>query len=301
MRTIWLCALSLLAGIAAATLFSSDADADAKTKPADQLTVMSFNVRYGSANDGDDVWDNRKEFLVETIQEVSPDLLGTQECLNFQRDFIAKHLPGYEVHAASREDGKEKGEMCAIFFRTDRFEKLDGGHFWLSETPEVPGSKSWDSSLPRMASWVKLKDKKSKSDRPILYVNTHFDHRGEQARIESAKQIRNWAAQFADCDLVLTGDFNAGEDSAPYKAMFAQAEGKDSVFGDSYRIATPKRSAEEGTFNGFKPSATSGDRIDWIGVSENFNVMKASILRNNRDGHTPSDHFPISAQLNRSK
>ena len=121
MRAVLLCALSLIIGMSVTTLFGAENDA----KPTDELTVMSFNIRYGSANDGENRWDKRKELVAETIKEVSPDLLGMQECLSFQRDFLAKHLPGYAIHAAGREDGKEQGEMCAIFYRKDRFELLD--------------------------------------------------------------------------------------------------------------------------------------------------------------------------------
>jgi len=288
MRTILLCAVALLAGMTVSTLFGAEPREDA-------VTVMSFNIRYGTAKDGENHWDKRKEFVAETIQEVNPDLLGTQECLGFQRDFLARHLPGYEVHAAAREDGKEKGEMCAIFFRAERFEKLDGGHFWLSETPQVPGSKSWDSSLTRMASWVKLKDKQAADAWPIVFINTHFDHRGANARFESAKLIREKITQFAEADVILTGDFNAGEGSKPYGAMFAD----DSPLVDTYRIAHPEKKPGEGTFSGFEVQNTGGARIDWIGATRGWKVNEAKILTNHRDGRTPSDHLPVTATLTR--
>ncbi|RCS42169.1 endonuclease [Bremerella cremea] len=295
MRAVFLCALSLILGMSVTTLFGAEND----MKPTDELTVMSFNIRYGKANDGENRWDNRKEFVAETIQEVSPDLLGLQECLPFQRDFLIKHLPGYAVHAAGREDGKEQGEMCAIFYRKDRFELLDSGHFWLSETPDVAGSKSWDSSLPRMASWVLLVDKKSENKKPILYGNTHFDHKGQIARVESAKMIRERAAKHSEFDIIVTGDFNAGEGSKPYQAMFGEIDGAKSPVIDSYRAFVPEKKEEEGTFNGFNLSKNNGDRIDWIGVSADWKVEDAQILHNNRDGRTPSDHFPITAKLAR--
>jgi endonuclease/exonuclease/phosphatase family metal-dependent hydrolase len=125
------------------------------------IRVMSFNIRYGTAADAENHWDKRKEFLLETIQNFDPDLLGTQETLAFQRDYLAEKLAGYGYLGIGRDDGMEQGEMMALYYRKDRFEKLDGGHFWLSETPEKIGSKSWDSSLPRMATWVKLKDLKN--------------------------------------------------------------------------------------------------------------------------------------------
>jgi len=175
--------------------------------PASDLRVMSFNIRFGSANDGPNAWPNRRDLLFETIRKFSPDLLGTQETLGFQRDDLAAALPGYDVLAAGRDDGHEKGEMMALFYRKDRFEKLAGGHFWLSETPDQPGSKSWDSSLPRMVTWVKLRDKKEPGTKPIAFFNTHFDHRGVKARAESARVIQSQIQSFAkDCRVILTGD-----------------------------------------------------------------------------------------------
>ena len=291
MRTFLLCAVALMAGMTVSTLFG----AETKQPTEDAVQVMSFNIRYGSAKDGENHWDKRKEFLADTVVEVNPDLLGTQECLGFQRDFLAEHLPGYGVHAASREDGKEKGEMCAIFYRKDRFEKLDAGHFWLSETPEVPGSKSWDSSLPRMASWVKLKDKKTADAKPIVFINTHFDHRGPEARFQAAKMIRNKVGQFADADVIVTGDFNAGEGSKPYEALF----GDDSPVVDTYRTFVPEAKEGEGTFSGFDVKNTNGNRIDWIGATKGWKILNANILPIHRDGRTPSDHLPITATLDR--
>lgn len=291
-----MCALSLILGMTAVTtLFGADAEANS----AETLTVMSFNIRYGKANDGENHWSKRKDFVVETIQEVAPDLLGTQECLPFQRDYLAKHLPQYAVVGVGREDGKEQGEMCAIFYKKDRFELVDSGHFWLSETPDDAGSKSWDSSLPRMASWVLLIDKTSDDQTPILYGNTHFDHRGKVARVESAKLIRERASMHDDFDLILTGDFNAGEDSKPYAAMFGETDGKKSPFVDAYRTFHPERKPNEGTFSGFKVSGTGGDRIDWIGVSDDWKITDAKILHTNKNGSTPSDHFPVVAKISR--
>ena len=163
-----------------------------------------------------------------TVEAFSPDLLGTQETLAFQRDDLVGRLPGYATFGVGRTDGQEDGEMMSIFYRTDRFEKLDGGHFWLSESPDVVGSKSWDSSLPRMASWLKLRDKKNNG--AVWFVNTHFDHRGPEARLQSAKLIRRKVAELAGGQhAIVTGDFNAGADSDPYKALFGKASARRTV------------------------------------------------------------------------
>src|SRR5262249_5662788 len=151
------------------------------------VRVMSFNIRFGTAKDGDNHWDLRKELLIETIRAFDPDLLGTQETLGSQRDFIAAKLMTYDFLGVGRDDGREQGEMRARYYKRDRFENLDGGHFWLSEPPDTIGSKNWDSSLPRMVTWVKLRDRRDEKGAPILFFNTHFDHMGKTARLESAR------------------------------------------------------------------------------------------------------------------
>jgi len=264
------------------------------------LKVMSFNIRYGTAKDGDDHWDRRKAFLVETIQKFDPDLLGTQETLAFQRDFLKTKLAAYTPFGVGRDDGKDQGEMAALFFRTDRFEKLEGGHFWLSDTPATPGSKGWDAALPRVASWVKLKDKKAPDAKPVLFLNTHFDHRGLTARTESAKLIRKQVDVLGKgAALVVTGDFNAGEASGPYKALFDKSESGPAPVIDTFRTVHLTAGKEEGTFNGFKPTAVTGPRIDWIACSRDWKVTAAAIDRAVRDGRVPSDHFPVTAVLAR--
>ena len=267
-------------------------------KASTEVRVMSYNIRYGTANDGDNHWEKRKDFLIETIKAFDPDLLGTQETLGFQRDLLAEKLSSYEALGVGRDDGKEKGEMTALYFKRSRFEKLDGGHFWLSETPDVPGSKSWDTSLTRMVSWVKLRDKLQPKAKPIMFFNTHFDHRGEQARVESAKLIRRKVEEAAkSCRVIVTGDFNAGEDNPAYRAFFGVNDGKKSLLRDVYRLMHPTRTTTEGTFSNFKAGQISGPRIDWIGVSAEWKIVKADIDRTQRDGRTPSDHFAVTAVL----
>lgn len=262
------------------------------------LHVMSFNIRYAAAKDGENAWPLRKDFLVETIKTYDPDLLGTQETLLVQRDELVKKLAGHQVFAAGRDDGKDGGEMMAVFYRKSRFEKLDGGHFWLSETPHVAGSKSWDSSLPRMATWLKLKDRNAPEAQPILYVNTHFDHRGPTARLEAAKLLRAKIGELGTgCRVLVTGDFNSGEGSEPYKALFGTVEAKASPLVDSFRVCHPEKGQKEGTACDFKPGPLAGARIDWIGCSRDWTVQDAAIDHTARDGRTPSDHFPVTAKL----
>lgn len=261
---------------------------------AEDLRVMSFNIRYGAAKDGDDHWKKRNWLVADTVRKFNPDLLGTQETLKFQADYLERQLRDYTYFGRSRM--KTPNEHCGIFFRTDRFTQLAGGHFWLSESPEIPESKSWDSSLPRMASWVLLNDRLDEAARPILFVNTHFDHRGKVARLESAKLIRQRIDRLRAISdnplVVVTGDFNTPEGSEPYNAFL---EGNADLI-DSYRAKHPEKSDEEGTFNGFR-GRTGGGRIDWVLASPDFGVLSAEIDRHQEEGRYPSDHFPVTAVL----
>jgi endonuclease/exonuclease/phosphatase family metal-dependent hydrolase len=152
------------------------------------LRVMTFNIRYASAPDGDNSWDKRKSLLLDVIRKFNPDLLGTQEVLASQADFLSRELEGYALVGVGRDDGQRKGEFSSLLYKTARFEARDSGTFWLSESPEVAGSKSWDSSLPRITTWARLRDKDTRGE--LLFLNTHWDHRGKQARIEAGRIIR---------------------------------------------------------------------------------------------------------------
>lgn len=261
---------------------------------ATEFRVMSFNLRYGTARDGDNHWKHRRNLVVQAIESFRPDLLGTQETLGFQAQYLSENLPEYSYAGRSREDN-DGGEQCGIFFRRSRFEKLIEGHFWLSEMPEKPGSKSWDSSLPRMATWLKLWDRENQKS--LYVINTHFDHIGKQARTESAKLIRAFVESLAESSsVVVMGDFNAGEGSNPYEALFGTSREKPSLIQDTYRLMQPTASNREGTFNGFK-GTDSGARIDWIGTTRSLQVESAEIVRFSKDGKYPSDHFPVTTTL----
>lgn len=250
---------------------------------------MSFNIRFGSANDGDNHWDHRHQLVVETISAYNPDLLGTQETLKFQAEYLKQHLPEMTYVGWSR-DPNEQGEQCGILFRTKRFSVNDSGQFWLSDSPDTKFSKSWDSSLPRVATWVNLTDKKTKT--PLLFVNTHFDHRGSQARLESAKLIRRFVeSQPEGLAVVVTGDFNCGDTSEPYQHLLESAR-----LSDTYRKVHPDKGSQEGTFNGFQ-GKTGGARIDWVLASDEWKINAAAIDDFSKDGQFPSDHFPVTAEL----
>ncbi len=260
---------------------------------ASPLRVMSFNIRYGSASDGENRWELRREFVVDTIKDFGPDLLGTQETLGFQARYLQQELEGYAYFGRSRMTTPD--EQCGILYRKARFTRLAGGHFWLSESPDTPASKSWDSSLPRIATWVLLDD--HEGDAPVLLLNTHFDHVGAVAREKSAGLIAArlllLKAYADDAHVIVTGDFNVDEGTPPYRALTSESAGLTDV----YRQVHPNRAEDEGTFTDFKFNQTRGRRIDWILVSDSLGAASSQIVRASRKQRYPSDHFPVTAVL----
>lgn len=258
------------------------------------LRVMTYNIRNSGAKDGDNHWSHRKDLYLQTVRDFDPDLLGTQEVLADQYDTLVAALPDHTAIGVARDDGKRAGEWAAIFFRKSRFDLADSGNFWLSETPDEVGSRSWDSACTRICTWARLRDKVSGKE--ILYVNTHWDHEGKTARLESAKLIRKRLPDLAKgSPVILTGDFNCIEDDEPYKMLTSSNGASGIPLVDSYRLAHPTRSPEEASFNGFKPR-TTGSRIDWILHTSNFKATAAEIVRP-KNGRLPSDHYPVTAVL----
>lgn len=269
------------------------------------LRVMSFNVRFGTAEDGPNGWRHRRDLLVRTIHKFEPDLLAVQEAMDFQFAEIAAALAAsHAPHGGGRDDGATRGEFCGVFFNRARFDRLAAGHFWLSETPDKPGSKSWDAELTRMASWVKLRDVAAAvdgSDGPILFVNTHWDHMGKVARLESARIMRRQIRDLHPAGpVVIVGDFNAREDDEEYAELLRAADDDGPKYIDAYRAIHPERMTEEATFHGFK-GGKEGSRIDWIFHSEDLKATEAAIDRSNEDGRYPSDHYPVTAVLMRTR
>ena len=269
------------------------------------LRVMCFNVRYGTADDGTNRWEHRGGLAVRTIRRFDPDLLGVQEALRFQADELRAALPDYGFVGAGRDDGRDAGEFCAVFFRRGRFERVEAGHFWLSETPATPGSRGWDADLPRVATWVKLRDLGRPRGAPgdsatLLFLNTHWDYAGKRARTESARLIRRTIRSVHPIGpAIVVGDFNGTEDDEPY-AQLLRGQGDESDRGptllDSYRQLHPQRLAQESTFHGFTGGG-EGSRIDWILHTEDLVTVEADIDRFGEGGRFPSDHFPITALL----
>jgi endonuclease/exonuclease/phosphatase family metal-dependent hydrolase len=263
--------------------------------PDAAIRVMSFNVRLGVADDGEDSWIHRRDLLVETVRRFDPDLLGTQETYPFQAQYLLEQLDGYAYVGWPRQPGSADGEECGILYRAARFERQDAGQLWLSETPDVPGSKSWDAAFPHIVTWVALRDRAHLGAALTLF-NTHFDHLGTTARLESARLLRARLASLPPgATWIVTGDFNTPEASPPYEALVgAGADGLRVV--DAHRTVHPRPAADEGTFHAFK-GQTAGARIDWILHSPTLAALAADIDRTQRNGRYPSDHFPVTATL----
>jgi len=262
---------------------------------ATALRVVSFNVRNSNAADGENAWPKRAEFFFDTVAGFDADLIGFQEVLAVQHDAIVERMSGYGFSGGARDDGKRKGEWCLIAYRKVRFTPVAQGDFWLSETPEVPGSKSWDAALTRICSWVRLRD--LATGRELVFANTHFDHKGVVARQEAARVISERLSVIArGVPAILTGDLNINEDNPAYTVFVRPAAPGAIRWIDAYRAVHPERRKDEASFNGFKP-VVEGSRIDFVLHTADFAAAAATIDRTSRDGRYPSDHYPVTAVL----
>lgn len=262
---------------------------------AEPVRVMSFNVRNSRAQDGENAWPHRKEFLFETIEAFRPDLVGFQEVLADQYDALVERLKGYGWSGVARDDGKRKGEWSCVAYRKDRYTEVRKGDFWLSETPEVAGSKSWDAALTRLCSWVRLRE--NATGREVVFANTHFDHKGVVARQEASRVLSKQLSQIAQgVPAILIGDFNITEDNPAYAVLVRPDVAGAIKWIDAYRTVHPTRKPDEASFNGFK-GTTLGSRIDFVFHTEHFTAKSAEIVRTAKNGRYPSDHYPVTAVL----
>ncbi len=266
--------------------------------PAVTWKVATFNIRYDTPKDGENRWPKRTGLVFGTIRKMAADLLGVQEVLANQFDELKAALPEYEAVGVGRNDGKRDGEFAPIFFRAKRFEKLADGTFWLSETPDKIGSLGWDANIPRIATWVRLKDRTH--GKTLLFVNTHFDHLGVRARLESARLLRSRIEAMRETEpVIVVGDFNTDEDSDAYGILLGtEPDGLRLV--DSYRAAHLERLPDEASFNGFE-GKRAGSRIDWILHTSELKTLTSEIVRDAEGKRYPSDHFPVAAELSYQK
>ncbi|WP_316813141.1 endonuclease/exonuclease/phosphatase family protein [Pedobacter heparinus] len=263
------------------------ATVNAQRKPAGYLNVMSYNIRYNNTNDGDNAWPNRKDAVKALIRFHDADILCVQEALALQVDQLLENTD-FEMAGVGRTDGKREGEFSAIYFDKKRFVKKDGGTFWLSNTPEKP-SKGWDAAIVRICTWLRLYDKWNKKE--FMVFNTHYDHVGVQARIESAKLIKKKIQEIAPTlPVILTGDLNVTPETEAITTI-------KTFLTDTKEASIEPAYGPEGTFNGFKFNAPLKDRIDYIFINKGFKVQKFGVLSDSKQQRYPSDHLPIVARL----
>ncbi|MCU0344824.1 MAG: endonuclease/exonuclease/phosphatase family protein [Ignavibacterium sp.] len=254
------------------------------------IKVMTYNIRCGFCEDSSDVnnWSKRKYLVAYLIKNHNPDLIGLQEAEMFQVKELIEMLDEYDWYGVSREDGKEGGESTAILYRTKRFKLKEKRTLWLSETPELV-SKGWDAAFKRTVTIAKLKDLKSQKE--FYYLNTHFDHKGETARIESSRLIVKEINKYSkDYPIILSGDFNYTSSSEGYKIITGKLSDSKSVF---------KKESIGGniTFNGFGKDIRPDNKIDFIFVNDKVEVLNHIIDTTTFNGLFPSDHYPVIADI----
>lgn len=259
------------------------------------LRVMTFNIRYNEPRDGVNAWANRKTKVADVIRFHKADLVGVQEAQNNQLKDLETLLPDFVWCGAGRTDGREEGEYSAILYRKAHFTLLECETFWLSETPEKAGSKGWDADYPRIVTWAKFKDRKT--NKTFYYFNTHFDHIGKKARQESSKLLLERIPKIAGkFPFVVTGDFNATEDTNVYKILTGKEETGAIKLIDARYVSENGHFGGNSTFNAFK-ELEANRRIDYIFVGENTKVLEHGVLSDRWDGLWASDHLPVLAEI----
>ncbi len=250
------------------------------------LKVISYNILCYGPDQYD--WTLRHEMVTDLLNSQRPDSFGVQEAHYDWMQTLFAALPDYDYVGVGRDDGEKDGEFSAVFYLKDKFNLLDSGTFWLSETPDVPG-KGWDAACTRVCSWAKLQEKES--GEIYVHMNTHLDHIGPVARTKGLQLILDCAEKFGE-PIVLTGDFNFAEGCDLYKQM------------TSGKLVDTKHATDDTmnhyTYNAFYPLLnTKGDPevIDFVNVTKDIKVKKYRVLTDRPDGKFPSDHFPVMAEI----
>ena len=264
--------------LAPATLFSQ------------QMNVITFNIRYNNPGDGINAWPNRIEMVSGLLDFHDPDIFGLQEALYEQITDIHKNLPEYEWFGVGRDDGKKEGEFSPIFFKKSKFILIEKGNFWLSEDCDKPGL-GWDAVCNRIVAWGKFQSKVT--GKKFLVFNTHFDHRGDEARKNSAFLIRDKIKEISNnqgLPVILTGDFNLAPESDPIGLI-------KGFMKDSREVTETPPYGPVGTSNGFKWDSPLNRRIDYIFVQGGIKVLKYAAISDSKDKRYPSDHLPVFVKV----
>lgn len=270
----------------------------AQNAEAEPLRVMTFNIRYPNPDDGFNFWPRRKQLVASMIRFHEADLVGVQEAFRSQLDELMDMLPGYAWVGVCRTDGTQEpepdNEFSAILYREARIEVLRDQTFWLSENPGEAGVAGWDAALPRIVTWAEVKDKVNGNS--FFHFNTHFDHRGQEARANSAKLILQQIKDIAgEVPTLITGDFNAIPESVPYRTLVDEQDPEHLT--DAIMVTEqPHHGPRLTSTNGFLFPGASG-RIDYIFIKNGVKVRKHAILAESWSGRLPSDHLPVLAEV----
>jgi endonuclease/exonuclease/phosphatase family metal-dependent hydrolase len=248
---------------------------------------MTYNIRYDNPGDGVNAWPNRIEEVSALIRKYNPDLIGVQAALHHQLLDLVRLLPDYSYVGAGRDDGKEKGEFSAILFRNSRFGLLSDTTFWLSETPQVPGSKSWDAAVTRIVTKAKFFDKELKTD--FILFNTHFDNLGKIARLNSGAHLAGAVADSrtpVEIPILVTGDFNCERTEEAYRNI-------------TIRDLADSKPANDltGTFCGFEVGKMECKAIDYIFYTKEWILKNYQVIKDNDGTYYPSDHLPVMTEF----
>jgi len=273
------------------------------SKQKDELHVVTFNVRYDNPNDGENRWEMRVPIIESYFAKENPGIIGMQEVKHNQILDLLKILPEYDYVGTGRDDGKQGGEHTPIFYKKDKFELLENSQFWLSETPEIPGSIGWDAAITRIVTWAKFEHKSS--GKIFYFFNTHFDHRGVKAREMSPHLLAEKISAIAGkSPVIVTGDFNIRKNhatlgSAVYDNLIETLKSENDLNSAELISETPVTTAGS-TSTGFRPDWTvgeTGDAIDYIFVNEHFKVKLYRVDRIVEDEIFISDHWPVISIL----
>jgi endonuclease/exonuclease/phosphatase family metal-dependent hydrolase len=255
-----------------------------------EIKIMSYNIRLDVKSDGDNQWDKRKERVATMLNYYEADFIGLQEVLHHQKEYLTANLPNYSVTGVGRDDGKQAGEYSCIYYRNDKYQLLETATFWLSSTPDEP-SKGWDAALNRVCTYGLFKNKKTKQK--IWVFNTHFDHVGKTARLESAKLIFQKINQINQkgFPVILSGDFNSKPEEAP--AQYLQSVMQNS------REKSLIVHGNADTWNAFRFNEKPNGCIDYIFLNPNnkLTALKFATITDSYEMKYLSDHFPILATL----
>jgi endonuclease/exonuclease/phosphatase family metal-dependent hydrolase len=262
------------------------------------LRVVTYNIRYANPNDGDNVWEHRRDAMAAYLRDTAPDLIGLQEAEPEQRGWLAEQLTENGWYGIGRNAEHDQGEGTPIFYRLERFEVLDRGTFWLSTTPDVPGSIGWDAALPRVASWLRLGDRVTNN--VVLMVNTHLDHRGPEARVQSARLIVDRIDELASSDtgrlpVILTGDFNNRPGDPPYLAITA-GKNENRRLTDARLVSRSPHVGGDSTSNGFK-AISPGVILDHVFVRDVAAVLSHRYDDPRIEERFVSDHLPVVVEI----